>query len=480
MAGRIWGTVRSWKDRWGFLVSDAVDGDIFVHARENPNLGGTLQVGEQVMFELIPGKDGQPHAINVERPGGAEPASSSHDGTSFLQGTLASFRDGWGLIESASLPEKLWCGIRDNPQINDEGIVPGDEVTFEIGINSSNGRNKAVSIALVVREQSELVGRRVRGVVNRFNDGWGFATSSKFRGTIMLGKKNVAASGLSWLQVGTPVEFEIAAGQAGKFEAINLSSSISSSASPSIVPYRGGPNGGATYGGFPANGGAPAYAPYGAANSWGGYPAYQAYGGSIPAPGYGGVGARDRSRTPQGGGHGALPTPMRAHMAQAPLPPPPLYKGAGKGFATAHAQGYSGTMAVAKDGWGWVRAAGVEGDIFLGMRDNAHLSALPVVGDELTFELALDPKSGRYKAISVAHSQIGKRVQGTVSSIRDGGGWGFAKSDGVDGDAMLGKRSLRDAGIEVLHVGDVLEYALNSGAKGYEGVDIIMISSQAH
>jgi cold shock CspA family protein len=128
-------------------------------------------------------------------------------------------------------------------------------------------------------------------------------------------------------------------------------------------------------------------------------------------------------------------------------------------------------MASLKDGWGFVTAAGISGDVFLGLRDNTHLSQLPAVGEQLTFELAMDPRSGRYKALGVQASMNGRRVQGNVTSVRDGG-WGFAESEGVDGSVMIGKRNLNNSGIESIQVGDVLEYELNTAAKGYEAVNI--------
>lgn len=161
-----------------------------------------------------------------------------------------------------------------------------------------------------------------------------------------------------------------------------------------------------------------------------------------------------------GGGHAYAPPLMQAH-AFAPQAP---------------GRKVSGTMVSVKDTWGFVKTASVQGDVFLGMRDNAQLSVLPAVGDELSFELVLDPKSGRYKAVSVAPSLKGIRLQGTVTQVRDGG-WGFATSEGVEGEVMLGKRNLSASGIEMIHQGDLLEYELNVAAKGYEALNIQMVAA---
>merc|ERR1711884_133878 len=105
---------------------------------------------------------------------------------------------------------------------------------------------------------------------------------------------------------------------------------------------------------------------------------------------------------------------------------------------------YSGTMTSVKDAWGFVKIASLQQDVFLGLLENPHLPTLPAVGDKLSFELRVDSKSGRYKAVSVAPSPKGPRVQGTVTEVQGGGswGWGSTTSKGVEGVVMFGKRNL--------------------------------------
>jgi len=54
-------------------------------------------------------------------------------------------------------------------------------------------------------------------------DGWGFATSEQVEGSILLGKKNLAQSGVdgSTLQVGQALEFEVCTAVKG-YEAIKM------------------------------------------------------------------------------------------------------------------------------------------------------------------------------------------------------------------------------------------------------------------
>lgn len=452
-AVRLVGTVKSWRDRWGFVVSDGVQGDVMVHVRENPSLGGPLRPGEQVEFELGAGKDGAAHAVNATRLSASQEYASSDTGD-LLRGTIASFRDGWGLIESPSLAEKLYCGLRDNPRVAD--LAPGDEVLFRVGLNEKNGKNKAVDTQLMVQEQTNMVGCRTRGTVSKFNDGWGFASSDRFKGTIMLGKKNVQAAGLTMgLAVGMPVEFDVSLASNGKCEAVNISTSYQAPQQPMIM-VAGRPG--------------VVYAP----------PA--AYPPPPPMYQYAHAGARDRSRTPRGPiapvapMMGAPPPGYVYATKGAPVAPrAPAMVGKGKGGGqpqVASGQRLDGSMAVVKDGWGFVKCPDVAGDVFLGLKDNPQLNGvLPAVGDPLSFEIAVDPKTGRNKALAVAPSMVGIRVRGTVTDVREGG-WGFANADGVDGKIMLGQRNCAAAGIQQINVGDVIDFELQRGKKGYEAVNL--------
>lgn len=268
------------------------------------------------------------------------------------------------------------------------------------------------------------------GWVKSFRESWGFITSEYHEGDIYVNAKENRLE--SALQPGEMLEFELdrRPGSHNGARAIN------------VVRLSGGGNG--AYGN--------AYAPPPP-------PMQRAYPPQAPPP-------------PPQQYHQQYPPPPPQQQHQQYPPAPPKGKGAAKGgYAPAAGQRVSGTMASTKDGWGFARTASVTGDVFLGLRDNAHLEALPMVGDELTFELTLDPKSGRYKAVSVAASLKGTRVQGTVTSVKDGG-WGFASSPGVDGHVMVGKRNLTAAGLDALQVGDVLDFELNVGNKGYEAINI--------
>ena len=60
MINKIKGTVKFFNDSkgFGFITPDNGDKDVFVHASQLDNIGGSLQEGQTVMFETAQGKKG--------------------------------------------------------------------------------------------------------------------------------------------------------------------------------------------------------------------------------------------------------------------------------------------------------------------------------------------------------------------------------------------------------------------------------------
>jgi len=526
LAQQLTGTVRSFKEQWGFLNSDGVDGDILVHVRDNPGLGPGLQIGDAVYFDLA-SNAGKLRAVNAQRSG-IDPAQVLH-------GTVVRFRDGWGLLESSSLDAPLYCGERDNPHLKEISLAPGDEVSFELGTNPADGRSKAINVSPKVCDQGECIGMRVRGAVKTFNNGWGFATSHRFGGKILLGKQNLLAAGLSTLQLGDTIEFEVALSASGKYEAVNIAKVVGSDSwrvKPSTNALRTTHSSkvqvasdaerfrsrsphvfrGSAETSVPAAGGSGRYT--GTVRTfrdgWGFIASGQVEGdiyvnaqsspalGSMPLqPGESvefeliyrasernnGAQAVDVRRVAGGNGSMRLATPplpkralpvQEAVSATTGYPPPPPMSSAFAMPGTRNGTGrlplHSGMLTAFKDGWGWIQSSSIQGDVFFGLRDNPHLPAAPNVGDQLAFELGIDPKKGRHKALNVSPSSVGKRVVGVVSSMRDG--WGFATSEQVEGSILLGKKNLAQSGVDgsTLQVGQALEFEVCTAVKGYEAI----------
>jgi len=508
--GHLTGTVKLFRGQWGFLTAEDVDGDVFLHLNDSPALANIeLKVGETVSFELTSGgPNNEARAINAARLDSDDEGSSS----AVLTGHVKSLRRGYGLIDSPSLEGSMYFGERDNPQLKEGELSPGDEVTFELATNPSDGRNKAVKVSTVVKEQSACVGTRVRGAVKSFQEGWGFATSTRFAGTILLGRKHVSAAGVG-LQVGDVVEFEVALAPNGKHEAVNITkvgmAGMWQPPPPAGLPRLALTNGGgaAVQAGARDRSRTPHAAPQGQytgqvktfRDGWGFLVSDQVPGdiyvkmqnspnlGQPLQPGEA-VSFDIVWRTEQSARNNGA-TAMNVQrlggsgcMALVVPPPPQGQPWGGKGgFAPpappamrAISSQHVGTLVQFKpppDSWGFLESPTCDSQVFFGMRDNPQLQALPNVGDKLAFELAAGPK-GRSKAINVAPSMIGQRVNGVIRNVYEG--WGFASTDGIPGKIMVGKKALTASGLDasMLQVGENIEFEVSMAAKGYEAVNI--------
>jgi CspA family cold shock protein len=70
MATQIKGTVKWFNDAkgYGFVLSEAVNEDIFVHFKQIQGEGfKTLSEGQEVAFDLGTGQNGKPQAFNVTK-----------------------------------------------------------------------------------------------------------------------------------------------------------------------------------------------------------------------------------------------------------------------------------------------------------------------------------------------------------------------------------------------------------------------------
>mmetsp|Transcript_34843 Transcript_34843/g.80825 ORF Transcript_34843/g.80825 Transcript_34843/m.80825 type:complete len:520 (-) Transcript_34843:350-1909(-) len=511
-SSRYSGVVKSFRDQWGFLTAEGVEGDVFLHLGDSPALAGTpLRLGETLEFDLSTGgPNNQARAINATR---VQTEAGVGGGGATLSGTVKSFKQGWGLLESPSLEGALYFGDRDNPHLKDGVVMPGDEVTFEIGTNPMDGRSKAINVTLSVKDQSQCIGQRFRGSVKSFADGWGFAISPRFTGTILLGSKQVSAANVA-LQTGDIVEFEVAVAPNGKFEATNiqkampgmvdLSSVAGASArdrsrSPFVTP--------SLQAAVQAEGRFVGTVKKMFVDGWGFIVCDQISGDVF-------VNMRDSpalvqplqqgemvsfdlvQRAASDKNNGAAATNVQLLSSNPVVQTMPVVPQQVQVAAAASVMGavplagvqsqHVGTVVQLKpEGWGWLEAATCNGQVFFGLRDNPQLTAVPNVGDQLVFELAAGPK-GRSKAINVSPappeainvqpSLAGQRVQGVIKNLNDG--WGFATADGIPGRVMVGKKALMASGLDasMLQVGEAIEFEVSMALKGYEAVNIRKLS----
>ena len=71
---RYTGVVSRFEHGWGFIECEAMNRNFFVHYSDIEGTGlRSLEPGEVVSFELAPGKDGRPKAVQVRRQASGRP-----------------------------------------------------------------------------------------------------------------------------------------------------------------------------------------------------------------------------------------------------------------------------------------------------------------------------------------------------------------------------------------------------------------------
>jgi len=140
----------------------------------------------------------------------------------------------------------------------------------------------------------------------------------------------------------------------------------------------------------------------------------------------------------------------------------------------------TGTLKKIGDGMGFCSVKGVAGDVLLGQRNlmdsGIYLDTMQP-GDTLTFQMAAGPR-GYYatdiqQAVDTQPSNMSQRVAGSLKKIHKA--MGFCSVEGVDGDVLLGERSLREAGIDLttMQLGEVLQFDMHQDFMGYQATNIL-------
>lgn len=297
-------------------------------------------------------------------------------------------------------------------------------------------------------------------------DGWGFAASPRFAGSILLGKRSVGAAGFApgALLVGDTVEFEVAPSASGsedKFEAVSIRKmAIAGPSFPAVAPYPVIQARNPVYAAAPP----------------------MAYGAMMACGGAGYRGSPYAATAPPSSPNGKLP----------------------------------GIVKTFRDGWGFILSDYVPGDIFVSTQNCPGTGGYLEPGESVVFDVAYKSANGRNNGASAfnvvraappnvphrapagslrpsfpapamrprqplgpprfappaAPQSSGQRVRGTVTLVKDI--FAFAESPGVDGWILLGTKNLVAAGLDasLLQVGDVVEFELATAAKGYEALAI--------
>eukprot|EP00931_Biecheleriopsis_adriatica_P100864 TRINITY_DN76106_c0_g1_i1.p1 TRINITY_DN76106_c0_g1~~TRINITY_DN76106_c0_g1_i1.p1 ORF type:complete len:654 (-),score=113.74 TRINITY_DN76106_c0_g1_i1:101-2062(-) len=251
LLGRVLtGSIRSFRDSWGFITSDQFQGDLFIHRRASPNLG-PVQSGDPVKFEVAQdaqakdGEEGQYQAVNVS----VQKDDLDNLVGQRLFGWVKSFKDKWGLLNSQRFDGDLFVGFGTNPQLNNKALQQGEGVEFEVAPDDrGKGKFQAVQVSLTglavpletimqsaatrevprlsitqpsrVLPLEECLGLACSGVVKSFRDGWGFVNSNAFEGDLFLHQGS--NPGMPLLHAGDKVEFVVSRSQTGKLHATTV------------------------------------------------------------------------------------------------------------------------------------------------------------------------------------------------------------------------------------------------------------------
>lgn len=79
MENCIEGQLKTWNEEKGFGFITPLNGgqDIFVHLSNYPKAGGKPRIGETLTFNVTLNEDGKKKAINIQRPGATQRASTA-------------------------------------------------------------------------------------------------------------------------------------------------------------------------------------------------------------------------------------------------------------------------------------------------------------------------------------------------------------------------------------------------------------------
>lgn len=248
LAGRI----KNFKDNWGFVVSDSFDGDLFIHSKNNPQLG-RVGPGDPIKFEVM--EDAQSAGNFCAGNALLLKEELANLVGQHIRGFVKSFRGGWGFINSARFEGDLFVGLKTNRHLEMTPLLQqGENVEFEVVADQKAGyqainvkRLEATTMIMptamqmpsmamlsspmpahvsvqrpgmglhrAVKRPEELLGQRAHGTVRSFRGDWGFVVSDSFEGDLFLHQGSNPGVVLT---TGTSIMFDISLGSGGKAHA---------------------------------------------------------------------------------------------------------------------------------------------------------------------------------------------------------------------------------------------------------------------
>lgn len=500
---RLVGTVTSWKSPWGWVNCPGLGGDLFAH--EEDLVSGVLARGVQVSFEAgTDPRSGRPRALQIE--GVSSPSGHVVDSVSAglktfgsvaaksellesfgprFEGVVASWKEPWGWI-SCSQEEKDVFVHREDMLGADPNIPleAGLEVTFEIGLDPKTGRKRALKIEVPSQEN------RLNGVVTSWKDQWGWVSCAEIEDGDIFAHREDLPDG-AWVEVGTPVTFELGADDKGRRRATRIGvcgpavhtvgkGGCLSNTLPT-APVKGAFKGNSlgfvdkVVAGKGCNASTAAAAAVAAAS-------VQGCGSLAGCTGFGG----------KGHAKGDMVQVVYVPVPAASAPKGGLRKGAVAGPAGFLGQRLNGLVASWKDAWGWISNPLFGTDIFAHSEDVAEGTDL-AVGSPVVFTVGKDTK-GRIRARQIEPpgglavdggmaAQKRKELQGREGQALEGvviswkSPWGWIRTPGIEGDLFAHLQDVPSG--EELTVGQTVSFLVGRDQKTqrHRAVHIVASSS---
>jgi len=242
--------VRSWKEKWGFIVSDSFEGDLFAHMDYLVQPGLIPTQGARVSFEVGTGQKNRPSALQIQiLTGGVVPQVSampaqfqaapmqslpmqqppaepgmgraSEEVLSTLvgqrmEGTMRSWKDVWGFVTCPHFSGDLFAHIENT--VANAPLATGSLVVFEVGVDKK-GRHTAQRIESISKPEHWVGKGLCKGTLKSWRDSWGFIISGQFAGDLFCHVMNVNPQSKGQLALGAPVSFTVEMDEKGRLTA---------------------------------------------------------------------------------------------------------------------------------------------------------------------------------------------------------------------------------------------------------------------
>jgi len=471
-ATRHVGTIRSFKETWGFITAPDHEGDLFVGLKNNPHLAGQELVGREVEFEIRARQDGKAEAIGVTVLAGTESRPDQKFRAeemaslvgAWLEGAIIEMLDTYGYIAVEGFSADVIFHMVENPQVKQMQIA--DAVSFQLSQDHRNGSLRAVSaIPLAVMKhdletfsESNAV---LMGRVKSFRGTWGFLNSVRFDGDLFVGLKENKHLEPAGLVQGEAVEFEVKRETKGDGSVGYQAMRVRRLSAPTRTPERMEPVASSS---STASRGISQWASSVSVDPASLAPAIEALAHSSPD-------------VLQKLADVLVPLANAAKGSGGPRPRPEALTGSRVEGIVTRLQGD------AVSDWAVIASDSFEGEVA------AHQgSRLLRVGERVSLTLAWGPRGGVVGTnISVLTQpasagfdrkpQPGERYVGQVRSFRDT--WGFITSSSFNGDLFVGMKTNTHLD-QPLEQGDKVQFTVATNKKDLEAINVEVLNRPQH